>query len=171
MLKFVLILAGGISEVCKITKIGSDYIMINEDNSMDEKLLSLPRVHLIKFDFHEPTKVKVDSVMSTYNKTNRFVISRDVKIYNDILKTTGKKFYVENRYGASLISFFRKNNKVLLNIDNLQDFETKFVLHPAVLPDVLKNVEVIQISNRDFEKCNHLFDGWSGNVILSERRS
>jgi DNA-binding beta-propeller fold protein YncE len=166
MLKFVLILPGG-SEVLKITKIGSDYITVNEDNVTDEKLLQLPRVHLIKFDFREPTRTKVDNVISTYNKTNRFVISKDIKIYNDILKTTGKKFYVENRNGSSLISFFRKNNKVLLNINNLQDFEAKFILHPAVLPDVLRNVEVIQMSNEDFGRCGAIFDGWCGNIILS----
>jgi hypothetical protein len=153
----------------KITRPNFDYITIDEGNIRDEKLMKLPRVHLIKFDFDEPTRAKVDDVMSVYNKTNRFVISKDVKVYNDILKTTGKKFYVENIPGANLISFFRKNNKVLLNVDNLRDFEVKFVLHPDVLPDVLRNIEVVQMSNKDFERYNHLFEGWSGNVILSNR--
>ena len=49
-----------------------------------------------------------------------------------------------NLSGVGFVSFFRKNNKVLLNIENLSIFEKQFVLS-VCLEDVLKNIEVIQL--------------------------
>lgn len=148
----------------KLTKIGSDYIPITEESLEDERFLKLPRVHLIKFNFHKPTKEKVDRVISLYPKTNRFVIEKDIRIYNFILRSTSKKYYVENSRGMGLITFFRRNNKVLLNLVKLTDEERRFILFS--LADVLRNVEVIILKERDFRNHMEVFETWNGNVVI-----
>jgi hypothetical protein len=152
----------------KITKIGYDYITIDEAKIQDEELLNIPRVHLIKLDFQEPDATKIDAVMTLWNKTNRFVIEDNIKIYNSILKRTAKKYYVENKPGTGFISFFRKNNKILLNTVNFKDYEREFIFNIQVLPDLLRNIEVIQLHKADFEKFEYVFEPWNGNVILEE---
>lgn len=158
----------------KITKIGSDYVTVNEENMKDEELINIPRIHLIKFDFDSPTKEKVEGVITLFSKTNRFVVSRHIRLYNSILKNTTKKFYVENRPGQSLISFFRKNNKVLLNVNNLSDNEKRFVLEEdkgtgsfnGVFSDILHNIEVIQMRHEVFKIFEDILQNWRGNVII-----
>jgi hypothetical protein len=152
----------------KLAYPGKDYIIINEENMKDEKLLEISKIHLIHFAFIEPTREKVNAALQIFNKTNRFVISNNIKIYNDILKMTAKKYYVMNNVGDSLITFFRKNNKVLLNLSNLSQREREFVCSPDVVNDVLKNVEVIQMKKNSFFKVKDLFDLWDGNIIISE---
>jgi len=149
-----------------ITKIGSDYITINEENIKDEQLLKIDRVHLIKFDFKQPSIEKVEAVMVLWNKTNRFVIANNIKIYNDILKRTIKKYYVENTSYDNLITFFRRNNKVLLNVCNLTEHDKSFVLNKNTLSDVLKNIEVIQIEKECYNMYSSIFKKWNGNVII-----
>jgi len=151
----------------KFTSVGTDYIAITEDNIKNEKLLSLPRVHLIKLMFFNPTEEKIKTVLSLYPRTNRFVIEDNIRIYNSTLKRTNKKYYVMNMPGVGFISFFRKNNKVLLNIENLSVFEKQFVLK-VCLEDVLKNIEVIQLNREDFEETEQKFQRWNGNVVLNE---
>ena len=148
----------------RITVPGKDYITVSTaDNLKNDGT----KVHLIKFNLQNPTKDDIYKIISVYDKTNRFVISNQIKAYNDILKFTGKKFYVENNPNADVLSFFRKNNKVLLNVNNLRDFEANFILHPQVLPDVLKNIEVICISKKYFDSYQTQFEQWDGNVILT----
>ena len=152
----------------KIARIGVDYIVITEKNLLDEAILAIPRIHLIKFEFSSPSKEKVDGVLTLFSKTNRFVISDQIKFYNDILKRTSKKYYVMNNPGDQIITFFRKNNKVLLNFSNLAKCELDFITCPTVLPDVLKNVEVIQLDRKDFNVLRPQFETWDGNVIINE---
>jgi hypothetical protein len=149
----------------KITELGRDYIILNEENLKNEALLKIPRVHIIEMAFDEPTKDKIDAIFTLYNKTNRFVISNNIKFYNDILKTTSKKYYVKNIKGAGLISFFRKNNKVLLDTSILDETERGFILG-CCLADLLKNIEVIKILKVDFERYKSLLEVWDGNVII-----
>ena len=150
----------------KLTKLGSDYIAITEDNLRDDNLLSLSRVHLIKLNFFSPTEEKIKTTLSLYPKTNRYVIEDNIRIYNNVLKRTNKKYYVMNLSGVGFVSFFRKNNKVLLNIENLSIFEKQFVLS-VCLEDVLKNIEVIQLNYEDFVSAQELFEKWNGNVIIN----
>ena len=151
----------------KLTKIGSDFISIDENNLDDETLLAIPRVHIIKLNFLKPSKQKVERVLDLYEATNRFVIEDNIKIYNYILRSTNKKYYIENSPGARLISFFRKNNKVLVNFNNLNLFECQFLLSDVCFEDVLKNTEVIMINKKVYEEKKDILDGWSGNVIIN----
>lgn len=150
----------------KLTKLGSDYIAITEDNLRDDNLLSLSRVHLIKLNFFNPTEEKIKTTLNLYPKTNRYVIEDNIRIYNNVLKRTNKKYYVMNLSGVGFVSFFRKNNKVLLNIENLSVFEKQFVLS-VCLEDVLKNIEVIQLNYEDFVSAEEIFEKWNGNVIIN----
>ena len=118
----------------RVTNFGSDYIRIDEDNIEDDLLLSIPRVHLIKLDFMKPTEAKVRKVLDLYPKTNRFVIETNIKTYNYILRGTNKKYYVENAVGSKIITFFKKNNKVLVNFNNLSSGEKTFFYTVSSLP-------------------------------------
>lgn len=150
-----------------ITRIGTDYISINEDNVNKGRAESSPKskVHLIKLNFFSPTTEKIEKVLNFYPDTNRFVIDNNIRIYNGYLKHTTKKYYVENKEGTGLITFFRKNNKVLLNVENLTSAERQFVLSSALV-DILKNIEVILMDQEDFENCKEILEPWNGNVIL-----
>jgi hypothetical protein len=79
--------------------------------------------------------------------TNRYIISDNIKFYNDILKAR-KKYYVENMIGDNLISFFKKNNKVLLNIENLFDYQLELIEKEYF--DILRNVEVLSMKESTF---------------------
>lgn len=149
----------------KITKMGSDYVCISENNMADEKLLSIPRIHIIKLDFKEPTIDKVEYVLKTYRYTNRFAIDKNIKFYNDILRNTNKKYYVINTSNDMLITFFKRNNKILLDTTKLNPLERVFVFSVS-LQDVLNNVEVIIINEKYYEDNPEPFNIWSGNLIL-----
>jgi hypothetical protein len=151
----------------KLTQIGNDYIRITEDNMYDEKLINIPRVHLIKLDFFSPNEEKVKTVIKNFPKTNRYVIEDNIRTYNFILKRTNKKYYVCNKKGVDVISFFRKNNKVLVNFHNLHEFEKVFLLSDRVFADVLRNVEVIQIDKQIFDEKIEVLENWRGNVVVS----
>jgi hypothetical protein len=149
----------------RLTNFGSDYICIDEDNLEDEQLLSIPRVHLIKLDFMKPTEMKVRKVLELYHKTNRFVVETNIKTYNYILRGTNKKYYIENAVGSKVITFFKKNNKVLVNFNNLSTGEKSFLLDN--FDDVLRNTEVVIIDQEIFDEKKDQLDRWSGNVIIS----
>jgi len=149
----------------QITSIGSDYIKINEDSLYDERLINISRVHLIQLDFEYPTESKIKQVLKLYPKTKRYIINDNIRIYNYILRSTNKKYYIENLPSASLISFFRKNNKILLNFNNLTDSEKAFLLSDN-FEDLLKNVEVIKINQEIYRNKFEVLNLWRGNVIL-----
>ena len=150
----------------RITKIGSDYITVNEENLYDEKLTGLPRVHLIKLDFDNPNENKIKDVLSLYPLTNRFVIEKDVRTYNYILRKTSKKYYIMNTTEDRLISFFRRNNKVLINFLNFEGVELSLILVDGMFRDVLKNTEVIMIDKQTFDEKEMILNEWNGNVII-----
>lgn len=152
----------------KITVMNEDFVTITEQNLNDLTENPEKKIHLIKLNFTEPTKEKVLSVINTFTKTNRYVISNNIKIYNDILKTTGKKYYIENEKNTNLISYLRKNNKILINFNNLRQNELDLLLDEKILLDLLRNVEVIMIQSSIYEKYNTIFNSWDGNIILTE---
>lgn len=150
----------------KIANIGSDYVELNETNI--HNYTHIEKVHLIKFTFKEPSYELVKEVLETYKSTNRFVIGDNIKFYNDILRTTNKKYYVENYPSVGLISFFRKNNKVLLNFEKLPTHSKEFIFN-NLFEDILKNVEVILLKESDFNIKKDVLLHWRGNVILKKQ--
>jgi|GEM_PF-2247699 hypothetical protein len=150
----------------KITNMGTDFLSIDENNLNDDNFLKIAKIHLIKLSFFKPTKQKVETVIDRFPTTNRFVIEDNVRIYNYILKETNKKYYIENNTDSKIISFFRKNNKVLINFNNLNLFSKQFLLSDDVFEDVLKNTEVIMIDKKTFEEKKEVLKNWSGNVII-----
>jgi len=149
----------------KITKMGSDYICINELNMADQKLQEIPRIHLIKLDFKEPTLEKVEFVLNTFKSTNRFVIDNNIRFYNDILRNTNKKYYISNTEADKIITFFKRNNKVILDTTRLSVLEKAFVFSVA-LEDVLSNTEVIIVGQKYYRENPGPYNNWSGNLIL-----
>lgn len=146
----------------KIAKTGIDFLVIDEKNlSMDKPE---EKVHLIKLNFDEPTREKIAKVLQKFNDTNRFIICDNIKFYNDILKTVNKKYYIENNGSQKLITFFKKNNKVLLNMNILEESELTYV--KSELNDVLLNVEVLKMNKELFEELKDTLQNWPGNVII-----
>lgn len=153
----------------KITRIGSDYIIIDE-NVIDSglaKFKKIPRVHLIKFAFKHPTETLVNRVIESFPRTQRFVIEDNIKVYNSILRRTSKKYYVMNKKKTDIISFFRKNNKVLLNFLNLDETEKDFFLLQGIFEDVLRNTEVIVLNKYIHDLKLEVLDKWKGNCIIA----
>ena len=149
----------------KITKMGSDFVRLTEVNMADRAFLTIPRIHIIELKFLNPTIEKVEFVLKSYSSTNRFVISDNVKFYNSILKNTNKKYYVANTEGDALISFFKKNNKVLLDTTKLSPLERAFVFS-VCLKDVLDNTEVMIVTEKNYRESLEIFNGWTGNLIV-----
>jgi len=151
-----------------VTSVGTDYIELNESNLYDKDLQRIPRVHLIKLSFDDPTERKVKKVLELFPKTNRFVIENDIKIYNFILRGTSKKYYVSNIQGTDMVSFFRKNNKILVNFNYFDLFDYKYYLIDSVFEDLLRNVEVIDVNRDIFDEKISILENWRGNVIISD---
>jgi hypothetical protein len=149
----------------KITKMGSDYVCVDELSMADESLQKIPRIHLIKLDFKAPSREKVEFVLKTFRSTNRFVIDDNIKFYNDILRNTNKKYYISNTEEDKLITFFKRNNKVLLDTTRLGILEKSFVFSVA-LEDVLANTEVIIVQQKYYKENPGPYNNWSGNLIL-----
>ena len=147
----------------KIAYVGNEYCKVSEDNI--DTFTNIDKIHLIKLAFKNPTEALVGKVLSLYPNTNRFIIGDNIKFYNYILKQTNKKYYVENQKGYNLISFFKKNNKCVLNFENLLLSEREFIFS-HLLEDVLNNVEAIYLHENDFNNKSNRLESWSGNVIL-----
>lgn len=147
----------------KLSIFKKDWLIVDEENQLELK--ETEKVHLIKLDFEDPTIEKVEKVFDRFPSTNRYIISNNIRFYNNILKAR-KKYYVENTKNSGLISFFKRNNKVLLNIDNLIPSEFNFV--KSCFDDILKNVEVILISDvKSLEESWAMgIQYWNGNVLV-----
>ena len=150
----------------RITRIGTDIISVNEENYDSDIYQKIERVHLIKFDFNIPTYELVKQVLYLFPRTNRFVVEDNIRDYNYILRKTEKKYYVMNKIGSDIISFLRKNNKILLNFINLSKEEQDFFLMEGVFDDVLNNTEVIAIDKRIYDEKAEILDKWRGNCLI-----
>jgi hypothetical protein len=71
-----------------------------------------------------------------------------------------------NKKGSDIISFFRKNNKILLNLLNLSKEERDFFLMEGIFEDVLKNIEVIAMNKKIYDEKLEVLDKWKGNCII-----
>lgn len=152
-----------------LTKAGKDIIRLTEDHIQDVYDIN-HKVHLIRLSFNNPTNEIMDWVLGTFRKTNRYVIDNEhIRFYNYFFKRTNFKYYVINidRYFTGLISFFKRNNKVLLDITKLDNDNKKYIL--LNLADVLSNTEVIIISEDDYNDNIDILKAWNGNVILHDK--
>lgn len=147
----------------KLTKYGSDYVIIDEHNI--KEIQTEEKIHLIKLKFHNPNKNLMDEIFNRFPKTNRFIISDNIRFYNSIFKTTNKKYYVENYKGIKFISFFRKNNKVVINFTKLSTIQKQFICKDC-LPDLLNNIEVAIVDEELFKDKFDDFENWNGNLII-----
>jgi len=152
----------------KLTRMGTDFVTISESNINDSALQSISKIHIIKLDFLNPTREIINEIMMLYPKTNRYIISDNIRTYNSILKMTAKKYYVENNEANGIITFLRKNNKIFINVNKLNDHDKDFILDDNVLADLLNNIEVIQLGRNDFKLFEHILIKWNGNVIIEK---
>ena len=150
----------------KITRLGVDMITLTEID-YENKTTFNHKVHLIKLVFTSPNQQKMDWVIKNFPSTRRFVVSDNVSFYNHCLKQTNLKYYVCNTEPNRIVSFFKRHNKVLLDITCLSETEKVFVLNVA-LDDILTCTEVIAVRRIDYIKHVELFNGWSGDLILLE---
>ena len=149
-----------------ITKPGYDIITVTENDY--NNIVSKEKVHLVRIDYDNPTDEKIDWVLNSYKLTNRFVIKDNIRFYNDYFKKNNKKYYVENGYNAGIFSFFKKNNKILLNVNILRNDIKNFILKNYIFRDILKNLEIIQINDEIFNDKSKILSEWNGNVIIEK---
>jgi hypothetical protein len=152
-----------------ITVPGRDIVVVNEESLTDGKDYDY-KVHLVRLAFNNPTDDKMLWVMQTFRKTNRYVIDiNHIRYYNYYLKRTNLKYYIINTQTAwrGLVSFFKRNNKVLLDITQLTMFERQFVLNVA-LEDVISNAEVLLMSKEDYTDHIDVFNQWKGDIIIHD---
>lgn len=153
----------------KITNIGTDIVEVNEDNYQDDNLQRISRIHLIKLSFQSPSNKLITDIFRLFPKTNRFVIENNIREYNSVFRNTSKKYYVMNKEGVEIITFFRRNNKILLNFNNLLMDEVQFFTLNNVFRDLLRNVEVIAINKDIFDNKIDILNTWNGNVIITTK--
>jgi hypothetical protein len=152
-----------------ITVPGRDIIVVNEENLLSGDEYSY-KVHLVRLSFENPTDDKMEWVMQTFRKTNRYVIdTTHIRYYNYYLKRTNLKYYIINTKDSwrGLVSFFKRNNKVLLDITQLSLFEKQFVMNVA-LDDVISNTEVLLMDKEDYTDNLDVFNQWKGDIILKD---
>lgn len=148
----------------KIARLNNEYVEVDEKNMYMDK--PNEKIHLIKFCFDNPTEEKIKNVTRKFDNTNRFIIDNNIKFYNNILKTLNKKYYIENNGTQKIVSFFKKNNKVLLNLMLLTSSEYKYVIDN--IDDILYNVEVMKMNKSMLDKLKEKIEdfGWNGNIII-----
>lgn len=153
----------------KLTVLGKDYIILNEFDLKNSDLSEKEKIHLIKINIKNPELKTLEGITYLFPNTNRYVISSssNIKVYNEFFKKIYKKYYVENDTNAHLVSFLRKNNKILFNYCNLNSHDKEFVNSPEILTDLLWNCEVFYSSKSFFEMRKSVFQKWPGNLILN----
>lgn len=152
-----------------ITVPGRDIIVVSEENLTSGEDYNY-KVHLVRLKFNNPTDDKMEWVMQTFRKTNRYVIDiNHIRYYNYYLKRTNLKYYIINTADTwrGLISFFKRNNKVLLDFTQLSMFEKQFVLNVS-LQDVISNAEVLLMDKEDYTNHLDIFNQWKGDIILRD---
>jgi hypothetical protein len=150
----------------KITIVGLDVVCVTDTDYINNKSYK-HKIHLVKLDFSDPTSAKMEWVIKTFKDTNRFIVSDNISFYNSYLKHTNKKYYVLNTEINKLVSFYKKNNKVLLDTTKLSEFERIFVFN-VILDDILSCTEVMVISKDDYNYYTNKLNKWSGNLIILE---
>jgi len=156
----------------KLTEFNVDYVTVTDTTNLEsydpDYKIHLIKLKLNRFDFN-----RVMQILSYFRLTKRFVIDDFIGQYNTVFKNfIDKKYYVENTVFTPLITFLRKNNKVLLNVNRLKQVERAYVLNPDTLKyDVLRNVEVVLMKKLYYdsiEQVKDILDDWNGNLIFTD---
>ena len=151
--------------MARLTIVGTDYIVLDEDNVEKEREAHEGKVHLIELRFREPEERLVKRVVDLFPETRRYVISDYIRFYNLFFKgLRDKKYYVQNTVGENLFIFLKRNNKVLLNFNVMRQVERELVLED--LRTILDYVEVVKVDQEIFEDQKKVFRPWKGNVIV-----
>lgn len=101
-----------------------------------------------------------------YNDTYRFIIDNYIKFYNEYFKSKQKKYYVENTKNDSLITFFKRNNKVCFNFTILKNDIFEFCIKNVA--DILSNTEVIIVNNNILDLVDFDIYNWNGDIIIKD---
>ena len=152
-----------------ITVPGKDIVVVDETSMINNTVYDY-KVHLVRLKFVSPDDDKMSWVMDAFKKTNRYVVDTlHIRYYNYYLKKTNLKYYIINtkKDWRGLVTFFKKNNKVLLDFTQLTDFEKMFVLNVS-LEYVLSNAEVILIDKADYTLQLEMFNQWKGDIIIND---
>lgn len=154
-----------------ITIPGKDIIVIDETNLSTLEVNKTKKIHIIRLNFLSPDEDKMNWVLDNFPLTNRFVINDNIKFYNWFFKSNNKKYYVENGYNIGIFTFFKKNNKILLNVNRLKFDIQKIILKNNIFKDILKNLEIIEMDKKTFEEKEDVLLNWTGNVIISDGKN
>lgn len=149
---------------------GKDVITISDDDYLDDISSFNRKIHLIRLNFTYPDNKRMQWVTDKFPQTNRYIVDiKNIKFYNYYLKRTSLKYYIINTdvMYTGLVSFYKRNNKVLLDITALPDNERKFIIK-HLLFDILNNTEVIIISKSDYQANKEIVDSWRGNCIIKD---
>ena len=162
-------LEGGFS-MAIFTTPGTQIISITESNYINDTPNIKSKVHIIRLNFDNPDDNKMEWVITKFPTTRRYIVdNKHIKYYNYFLKRIyNLKYYVintSNRWNG-LVSFYKRNNKVLLDITQLTTPEKNFVFYS--LKDILFNTEVIMISKSDYDNNKQIIDNWKGNCIIED---
>ncbi len=166
----------------RVAEEGVNYLVIKQledPTSLPEPAEGESKFHLIRLDLRDPTEEKMDQIFAAYPDTKRYIVSDYIRFYNNQFKNRrDKKFYVQNRRDDNVFVFFKKNNKIAVNLDNLRDAELKLLVQDFIV--VLQYIEVL-VATR--ETWKHLYDlkgkemteeilhSWKGNVIFERPES
>jgi len=164
----------------RVAEEGVNYLVIRElDNLPIKPAEGEAKFHLLRLDLNDPTPDKLDQIFGLYPDTKRFIVSDYIRFYNNHFKNRrDKKFYVQNRRDDNVFVFFKKNNKIAVNLDNLRDTELKLLVQDFIV--VLQYIEVLVATKRTWKKLyaikgKHLIEeilhSWKGNVIFEIERT
>jgi len=160
-----------------ITMINKDLVEINDSNINSEEIRYLyekgDKIHIIKLNFEQPEKY-ANQIIDKFPKTKRFIIedkNKSVSYWNNFFKeyenSTGvwKKFYVENIPNQDFVRFFKRHNKIFLNMDNLSTEANQLV--QSEIYSILFMIEIIQGSKEFMKKNIKILNEWRGNFVIN----
>lgn len=159
-----------------LTVMGRDLVEINDENINSDEINTLyktgEKVHIIKLNFKAPESY-ANEILDKFPKTKRFIIedkNKDVSFWNSFFKeyenATGdwKKFYVENISGQDFIKFFKRHNKIFLNLQNLSPIAVSLI--ETEIYSILTMVEIIQGSQEFLKDNMNILSEWRGNFVV-----
>jgi hypothetical protein len=160
----------------RVAEQGKNYAVIRSVEDLPRPAEGESKFHLIKLELEDPTEEQVNRVFQEYPETKRFIVNAYIRFYNGIFKRERtRKFYVENRKDDNLFVYFKKNNKIAVNLDNLRPVEFELLADDLFL--VLNYVEVVVATAKAWKRLYELkgekvteeiIRNWKGNVVFEQ---